>query len=166
LIVGRWRISFSAIQLPEDTDPRVKECRFQVSGLCDMRMSEDLNTKEGNDLKLKTKTMQERLHISIAVTLIVGLSISVWIYATAEVPVENDLISDYENSKMYLRSLKVYGGQFGVLADEILRWFQSLWQGKPLAYTVASITVVVALVLYVIASDPHFKEISDDGDIK
>jgi hypothetical protein len=41
-----------------------------------------------------------------------------------------------------------------------------LWQGKPLAYTVASITVVVALVLYVIASDPHFKEISDDGDIK
>jgi hypothetical protein len=38
-----------------------------------MRMSEDLNTKEGNDLKLKTKTMQERLHISIAVTLIVGL---------------------------------------------------------------------------------------------
>ena len=123
-------------------------------------------TNEGNDLKLKTKTMQERLHVSIAVTLIVGLSISVWIYATAEAPVENDLITDYENSKMYLRSLKVYAGQFGVLADEIRRWFQSLWTGKNLAYTVASFTVIVALALYVIASDPHFKESTDDGDMK
>jgi hypothetical protein len=117
-------------------------------------------------LKIKSKTIQERLHISIAITLIVGLSISVWTYVTAEAPVENDLISDYENSKMYLRSLKVYGGQFSVLADEFRRWFQSLWQGKTLAYTVAGITVIVALVLYVIASDPHFKKSSDDGDMK
>jgi ABC-type phosphate/phosphonate transport system permease subunit len=117
-------------------------------------------------LKIKANTIKDRFHISIAVTLIVGLSISVWIYATAEVPVENDLITDYENSKMYLRSLKVYGGQFGVLADELRRWFQSLWQGKNLAYTVASITVIVALVLYVISSDPHFNKSSDDGDMK
>jgi ABC-type phosphate/phosphonate transport system permease subunit len=129
-------------------------------------MSDVLNTKEGNDLKLRAKTIQERLHISIAITLIVGLSISVWIYATAEAPVENDLISDYENSKMYLRSLKLYGGQFGVFADEFRHWFQSLWQGKTLAYTAAGITVIVALVLYVVASDPHFKASSDDGDTK
>jgi hypothetical protein len=67
---------------------------------------------------------------------------------------------------MYLRSLKVYGGQFGVLADEIRRWLITLWQGKTLAYTVASITIIVALALYVIASDPHFKKSSDDGDMK
>jgi len=115
-------------------------------------------------LKLKATNLRERLHISIAITLIVGLSISFWIYVTAEAPVENDLISDYENSKMYLRSLKVYGGQFGVLADEIRRWFLSLWQGKTLAYTVASITVIVALVLYVIASDPSHKKSETDAD--
>jgi ABC-type phosphate/phosphonate transport system permease subunit len=117
-------------------------------------------------MKLRAKTIQERLHISISVTLIVGLCISVWIYVTAEVPVENTLISDYENSKMYMRSLKVYGGQFSVLADDIRRWFNSLWQGKTLAYTVASITVTFALILYVIASDPHVKESSDDRDMK
>jgi hypothetical protein len=88
------------------------------------------------------------------------------IYVTAEAPVENTLISDYENSKMYMRSLKVYGGQFTVLADEIRRWFITLWQGKTLAYTVASITVIVALALYVIASAPHFQKSSDDGDMK
>jgi ABC-type phosphate/phosphonate transport system permease subunit len=131
-----------------------------------MRMSGALNAKEGHHLKLKTKTMQERLHISIAITLIVGLSVSVWIYVTAEAPVENDLISDYENSKMYMRSLKVYGGQFSVLADEIRRWFITLWQGKNLAYTVASITAIVALVLYVVASDPSFKASSEEGDMK
>jgi hypothetical protein len=84
----------------------------------------------------------------------------------AEVPVENDLISDYENSKMYMRSLKVYGGQFSVLADDIRRWFITLWQGKTLAYTVASITIIIALILYVIASDPHFKTGSEESNMK
>ena len=146
---------------------RLKKCEAaRKLGLYDMRMSDALNTKEGSDLKLRAKTLPERLHISIAITLIVGLSISGWIYVTAEAPAENTLISDYENSKMYLRSLKVYGGQFSVLADEFRRWFSTLWQGKNLAYTVASFTVIVALVLYVIASDPHFKESPDDGNMK
>jgi hypothetical protein len=56
-------------------------------------MSDTLNTKEGNHLKIRAKTIRERLHISIAITLIVGLSISVWIYATAEAPVETVYIS-------------------------------------------------------------------------
>jgi hypothetical protein len=109
-------------------------------------------------LKFKATTLHERLYLSAAITLLVGLGSSLWIYVTAEVPVESDLISDYENSKMYMRNLKLYGGQFNVLADEFRRWFAGLWHGKTLAYTIASISLLIALVLYFIASDPHHKE--------
>ena len=113
-------------------------------------------------MKLKATTLPERLYLGAVLTLVIGLCSSLWIYVTAEVPLENDMIADYENSKMYMRNLKLYGGQFGVLADEFRRWFSGLWHGKTLAYTIAGMTVFTVLVLYFIASDPNYRK-SDPG---
>ncbi len=50
-----------------------------------------------------------------------------------------------EDSKQYLREMELYGGKANVLADELRRWFTGLWHGKSLAYTIACISVLLAL---------------------
>jgi hypothetical protein len=55
------------------------------------------------------------------------------------------------NSKMYIHDLEVYGGKANVLADEFRRWFDSLWQGKSLASTVACITIFISFGLAFVA---------------
>jgi len=49
-----------------------------------------------------------------------------------------------EDSKKYLRDLELYGGKANVLADEFRRWFIGLWDGKPLAFLVAFITLFIS----------------------
>ncbi len=50
-----------------------------------------------------------------------------------------------EDSKQYMREMEMYGGKANVLADRLRRWFTGLWHGKSLAYTIASISVLLAL---------------------
>ena len=114
-------------------------------------------------MKFNLTSLQERLYLCAILSLLIGLSSSVWIFVTAEVPLGNDMISDYENSKMYMRNLKLYGGQFNVLADEFRRWFSGLWHGKTLAYTITFVTIFIAFILYFIASDPSHKERSQNS---
>ena len=54
-------------------------------------------------------------------------------------------------SKTYVRDLERFGGKAAVLFDEINRWFAGLWQGKSLAYTVAWISLIFSLGLYLFA---------------
>ncbi len=49
------------------------------------------------------------------------------------------------DSKMYRRELERFGGKAAILADDLNRWFSSLWRGKRLALTVAALAVVLAL---------------------
>jgi hypothetical protein len=87
-----------------------------------------------------------------AAILSVGLVSAVVIYLTAEEPAENPLIDQLENSKVYRRSLEMYGGKANLLAEEFTRWFGSLWHGKSLAFTVAVIAVVIAAIYHFLAS--------------
>ncbi len=50
-----------------------------------------------------------------------------------------------EDSKKYLHDMEMYGGKANVLADELRRWFDGLWHGKSFAYTIACISVLLAL---------------------
>lgn len=94
--------------------------------------------------------LQTRLYLAAAGTLVVGCGSAVYIYLSAENAEESALVSEFLNSKRYLHDVKNYGGNASVLADQFSRWFDGLWQGESLAYTVATIAAVVSLILFFI----------------
>jgi hypothetical protein len=53
-----------------------------------------------------------------------------------------------ENSKKYLRDLELYGGKANVFAYELRNWFAELFHGRPLAYTIAIIAILISLILF------------------
>jgi hypothetical protein len=55
------------------------------------------------------------------------------------------------DSKAYQRELERFGGKANVLAAELTRWFAGLLQGRKLAFTVAFLSIVVSLALYLYA---------------
>ena len=52
------------------------------------------------------------------------------------------------DSKMYRHELERFGGKAAVLADDLNRWFSSLWRGKRLAITVAFLSAALALLVF------------------
>ena len=55
---------------------------------------------------------------------------------------------DPASSKTYQRSLQRYGGKMAVVFDDINRWLAARFQGKQLGVTVAGISVIGALLLF------------------
>jgi hypothetical protein len=100
--------------------------------------------RKKNDMKWKTANLQTRLYLIAASLLLVGLGSAVLIYLTADNASESVLVSDFLNSKKYIHALRVNGGNMTLLADEFSRWFDGLWHGESLAYTVACITLVTS----------------------
>jgi hypothetical protein len=112
-------------------------------------------------MKIRSMRLQKILYLSSAVILLVGLSTSIMIYRAAMNDSTGD--SNYEfiggfvypgeggYTKKYVHDLQLYGGNAAVLADEFMRWFNGLWRGESLAYTVGFITVALSLVLFLIA---------------
>jgi hypothetical protein len=77
--------------------------------------------------------------------LAVGFVAAVGVYVAASARPE-DPLNEQLTSKKYLHDLEVYGGKANVLAAEFRDWFAGLWYGKNLAFTIAVLTVVAALV--------------------
>ena len=98
-------------------------------------------------------TSQALLRLAAAATAIVGFVSAIWIYLTAPAPLGNPLGYEPEDSKQYIRDLERYGGKANVFATELTDWFNGLWHGRRLAFTVACITVLVAGTL-LLASIP------------
>ncbi len=94
------------------------------------------------------------LNFIAAIVLGVGLASSALIYHSAAG--NSDSIFGYEDeggtaypvnpddSKQYLRGLELYGGTANVLADDLRRWFEGLWHGESLAFTVAFLTIIIS----------------------
>jgi hypothetical protein len=101
------------------------------------------------------QTLKRRLFLLAGAILLLGLGSSLALYLTAEETLTSDLVADYEHSKVYRRSLEVNGGKLSVVADELSRWFAGLWQGKNLALTVGVLSVVLAVLLFFVASRWH-----------
>jgi hypothetical protein len=89
-------------------------------------------------------TAQERARAGTRAILVLGFAAAVVIYLTAQPPPGNPLGYDPLDTKKYLHDLEVYGGKANVLAAEFREWFDGLWHGKQLAFTVAVITVAAA----------------------
>ncbi|MBI5589698.1 MAG: hypothetical protein HY881_04355 [Deltaproteobacteria bacterium] len=84
------------------------------------------------------------------IILAIGLGSSIIIYLTAEPTPLNPLGYDPLNTKKYLRELEVYGGKMNVLATEFMQWFDGLWHGRSLAFTVGIVSTVLAFLVWFI----------------
>jgi hypothetical protein len=101
-------------------------------------------------MKWKITNLQTCLYLISAIILLVGLSSAILIYLTAEN--DSDSVLGYEDSKMYIHDLELYGGKANVLANEFMRWFVGLWHGKSLAFTVACITIFISFGFFFLAN--------------
>jgi len=95
-----------------------------------------------------TRLLQARRNAIAAGILFAGLAAGLLIYLTATPP--DDRLGDRpEDSKQYLRQMEVYGGRANLLASEIREWFDGLWHGRALAFTVACLSALLALVAFI-----------------
>ncbi len=101
-------------------------------------------------MKWKITNQQTHLYLISAIILLVGLGSAILIYLTAEN--DSDSVLGYEDSKMYIHDLELYGGKANVLASEFMRWFVGLWHGKSLAFTVACITIFISFGFFFVAN--------------
>ena len=89
-----------------------------------------------------------RHRVVAAALLAVGWAIALVVYVAASPVVENPEVEDLEHSKAYLRQTEIIGGKAAVLGNDLREWFDGLWHGQRLAFTIAAITAIVALVYY------------------
>jgi hypothetical protein len=98
--------------------------------------------------------------------LALGLGSAIAIYFTIGPPQPNPLGFDPTDTKKYLREMEVYGGQANVFAAEIQEWFSGLWHGKTLAFTVATLTALLAAAIGFVASRLTQEEGDRSGDVR
>jgi hypothetical protein len=95
--------------------------------------------------------LKARLYISAIAVLAAGLCSAFLIYATAEEDPGSGALYEMVHAKPYIHELQRFGGKAAVLFDEFNRWFAALWQGKALAFSVAWISIFVALGIFLLA---------------
>lgn len=69
-----------------------------------------------------------------------------------------------EDSKVYERSMELYGGKANVLADQLRRWFAGLWHGTSLAIIVACVSILASFCFFFAATHPRSAEGSGGRD--
>jgi hypothetical protein len=105
--------------------------------------------------------LKKRLHLGCLIILAAGLCGAMLIYLLAEdVPdaslgyaIVNGRVYPLatQDSKKYRHEVERFGGKAALLFDDFNRWFAQRWQGKMLGTTVAWISIVAALGLYIFA---------------
>ena len=114
----------------------------------DAAMKVQLNPRYGCILGRSPATRRTRIRLITTSILAAGLGCATSIYLTALPQAANPLGYEPEDTKKYLRDLELYGGKVNVLATEFMRWFDGLWHGRSLAFTVAWLTIIAALVFW------------------
>ena len=104
-------------------------------------------------MKWEITNLPKHRNLITGIILLVGLGSAALIYLTADNGADSGLVNDFKNSKKYMHDLELYGGKANVLANELTNWFAGLWHGTSLAFTVACITIVIALGFLFFTSD-------------
>jgi hypothetical protein len=119
--------------------------------------------------------LKKRLRRGCLVVLVAGLCSAMLIYLLAEdIPddslgyvVVNGTVYPLatSDSKKYRREVQRFGGKAALVFDDFSRWFGELWQGKTLGKTVAWISILVSLGLYLFANSlaPDARPDSEDA---
>ena len=95
---------------------------------------------------------RRQLRFVAATVLVVGFIGAVWIYLAAAPSTTDTLGYEPAPSKQFPRSMELYGGTANVLAAELRAWFDGLWHGTRLAYTVACASVLLAGAFWLAAA--------------
>jgi len=114
-----------------------------------------------NPETVKERRWSKQLYLAGIIILLAGLGSALAVYVNTDSG--DDETAEYEvvgqkvypgmqlKSKKYVHDLEMYGGKAAVLADEINRWFEDLWHGRTLAYTIAILSIVTSLGLFAVA---------------
>ncbi len=94
--------------------------------------------------RLSSFLLARRTFVARGIVL-AGLAAALLIFLTAAPATENPLGYRPEDTKRYLREMEIYGGRANVLASEFRQWFEGLWHGRALAFTVAGLSLLFAL---------------------
>ena len=89
-------------------------------------------------------TPDERLRAATRGIVAMGFLAAVIIYITAGPPAQNPLGYDPLQTKAYRHELEVFGGKANVIVAEFQDWFEGLWHGRQLAYTIAVLSIIAA----------------------
>ena len=90
-----------------------------------------------------------RLRYAAAAVLLLGLFAAELVYMFAAD--DSDAAAEIARGRMYQHNLQLMGGKAAILFDSFDQWFDGLWHGRGLAYTVGVLSIVVAAALYVAA---------------
>ncbi|MFM0738095.1 hypothetical protein PQQ51_12700 [Paraburkholderia xenovorans] len=102
--------------------------------------------------------LQKRLYLTGAFFALAGLIAAGVIYAMAPAP--DAAVSQYSIvDPRYQIELQQIGGNAAVLIAQFHQWFDSLWHGTKLAWTVAVLGIALAGVCFFVG---HFFAWSDD----
>ena len=91
-----------------------------------------------------------RVHRVSRAILAVGFAAAAVIYFVNGAPDASGF--ELEESKKYLREMEVFGGKANLLASQLRHWFDGLWHGRTLAFTIAVISVLLALAYEFLAT--------------
>jgi hypothetical protein len=96
-------------------------------------------------------TAQRTLKFASIGLLIAGVLAAVWIFvATADTALSSDVSSararsiQFDQNRREMAEVERLGGKVSVMTVQFHQWFQSLWEGRRLAYTVLVLALVVA----------------------
>ena len=92
--------------------------------------------------------LHERIFYAGVVILVAGLIGAALIYwLTADSAVKKTEI-EYANPRAYEFQIERLGGKATVYVVRFNEWFTGLWQGRQLAFTVAVLALVIALICF------------------
>jgi hypothetical protein len=112
------------------------------------RLKPEPPTADGERL---TRAQMKIYAVGYAV-LAVGCGCSFWAYHVAVNDELGDaLMAQARDTKGYQGQMELLGGKANVLGNDIQGWFLGLWHGRNLAYTLAVITIVLALACFYVA---------------
>ena len=106
--------------------------------------------------------MRTRLLICAALVAIIGFSAALVIYLRAPDDESDDVVVvvggktfryPITSTKAYQRDLQRAGGNAAVLFDDVERWIRGRWHGRALGVTLAWITGIVSLALFLVARE-------------
>jgi hypothetical protein len=112
----------------------------------------------------KATNSHTRYKIVTILMLLAGLGSALVIYLTAGSSDEIGMVEEFEESKRFAHDLELYGGKANLIANKFSRWFEGLWHGQSLAYTVAVLTVVISVGYFLVASRLAAHAASDAAD--
>ncbi|SDG24151.1 hypothetical protein [Paraburkholderia phenazinium] len=122
-----------------------------------------MSRREQQDASEARSPLQVRLYLASVIILVAGLIGAAIIYATAPDPDSAELMYGAANPQ-YQLELQRIGGTAEVVVAQFHQWFDGLWHGKQLAYTVAVLCAALAGACFMAGHSRIFDSLHEPPD--